>query len=415
VSRCEAPAAAAHLNQSERLIDWAIKMNDLSQAEWLRLIRVVFPVLEQDRALGIIVDLPKQAEEDNPAWRRRPRLAAGWHAMLAPQATELGLQEVALLAYENVGLNNADLPATWLRVAAALPETSETLSQYGELQEAEQIFRRFQLFLAPTEHSATAPLKVNGKKYGFRAATMPGFRADMIPALRVDYQQVFQRLLTLKEKLDNAERAEIVFAVDHRRECSMVFDLRHRQATVSSGRFFKAGEVGNLPSGETYIVPYEGEKEEPSATEGILPVQVGDSLLYYTIKRNRARSVAGEGEAVRQEADRLVQEPAYGNMAELGFGVLADFGITPIGEILLDEKLGFHVGFGRSDHFGGFVGAGQFSAPARMVHLDRIYVPACQPRVSVQELALIYADGRRERMIHRDRYTVFAGPMADPA
>lgn len=41
---------STHLNQSERLIDWAIKMNDLSQAEWLRLIRVVFPVLEQDRA-----------------------------------------------------------------------------------------------------------------------------------------------------------------------------------------------------------------------------------------------------------------------------------------------------------------------------------------------------------------------------
>ena len=84
----------------------------------------------------------------------------------------------------------------------------------------------------------------------------------------------------------------------------MVFDLRHRQATVSSGRFLQAGEVGNLPSGETYIVPYEGEKEEPSATEGILPVQVGESLLYYTIKRNRARSVAGEGDAVKSEAER---------------------------------------------------------------------------------------------------------------
>jgi len=385
-------------------------MNDLSQAEWLRLIRAVFPVLEQDRALGIIVDLPKRAEEDHPAWRRRRRLAAGWHAMLAPQAAQLGLQEVALFAYENVGLNNADLPTTWLRIAAALPDTSESLSQYGELLEAEQIFCSYQLFLAPTEHSATAPLKVNGKKYGFRAATMPGFHVDMIPALRVDYEQVFQRLLLLKEKLDNAERAEIVFTVDRRRECSMVFDLRHRQATVSSGRFLKAGEVGNLPSGETYIVPYEGEKEEPSATEGILPVQVSESLLYYTINRNRARSVAGEGEAVRQEAERLEREPAYGNMAELGFGVLADFGIAPIGEILLDEKLGFHVGFGRSDHFGGFVGAGQFSAPAQMVHLDRIYVPACQPRVSVQELALIYDDGRRERVIHQDRYTLFARP-----
>ena len=47
-----------------------------------------------------------------------------------------------------------------------------------------------------------------------------------------------------------------------------------------------------------------------------------------------------------------------------------------------------------------------------MVHLDRIYVPACQPRVSVQELVLIDAVGSRERVIHQDRYTVFAGPRA---
>lgn len=80
------------------------------------------------------MDLPKQAEEDNPAWRRRRRLAAGWHAMLATQATELGLQEVALLAYENVGLNNGS--AGHLAARRRRSALSETLSQYGELQEA---------------------------------------------------------------------------------------------------------------------------------------------------------------------------------------------------------------------------------------------------------------------------------------
>jgi len=59
--------------------------------------------------------------------------------------------------------------------------------------------------------------------------------------------------------------------------------------------------------------------------------------------------------------------------------VLAGAGV----EVLLDEKLGLHVAFGRSDHFGGRVGPTDFSSPAEVIHLDRIYIPATQPRIAV--------------------------------
>ena len=187
----------------------------------------------------------------------------------------------------------------------------------------------------------------------------------------------------------------------------MVFDLLHRQAHASGGRFPDAGTAGNLPSGEAYIVPYEGEKTADSRTEGILPVQFEDQVVRYVVKKNRARQVQGTGMIAEQERERLKSEPAYGNMAELGFGVLADFGVRPIGEILLDEKLGFHIAFGRSDHFGGFVGVGQFSVPQAVVHIDRIYIPDIQPRVRVEYIDLLFHEDKTIRMMENGSYTMF--------
>jgi hypothetical protein len=102
-------------------------------------------------------------------------------------------------------------------------------------------------------------------------------------------------------------------------------------------------------------------------------------------------------------------------MAELGFGVLGDFGLGPIGEILLDEKLGLHVAFGRSDHFGGRVGPSDFSSPAEVIHLDRIYIPAAQPRIGVLSVVLRYPDASREVLMENGKYKLFQAAEGPPA
>jgi leucyl aminopeptidase (aminopeptidase T) len=187
----------------------------------------------------------------------------------------------------------------------------------------------------------------------------------------------------------------------------MHFDLRWRAAHASSGRFPELGTAGNLPSGEAYIVPYEGEAGEESRTAGTLPVEIDGEAVLFTIRANHAVTVEGDGPAAQAERAHLAAEPAYGNMAELGFGVLADFGLEPIGEILLDEKLGLHVAFGRSEHFGGAVGPKDFSSPAAVIHLDRIYIPQAQPRIGVNAVVLGFADGRRETVMAGGAYTIF--------
>jgi leucyl aminopeptidase (aminopeptidase T) len=382
-------------------------MMTLAPEELVALVRSVFPRFETDRALAILVDIPRDAKLDNPDWKERRRLAAEWHALLQARKEEVPLAEVMLVAYPDVGSNNADLPADGFLMDGPMAEIAAELEQAGKRVSFEQVFSTTQLFLAPTEFSTTAPLKNAARRFRFRAATMPGFAAVMIPALRIDYGEVARRVDALKTRLDEAEHADVSFTVDGKSEYGIHFDLRHRKAHASAGRFPELGTAGNLPSGEAYIVPYEGEAGEASLTAGTLPVEINGELVIFSILANRAVAVDGEGAAAQAERGHLAAEPAYGNMAELGFGVLADFGLEPIGEILLDEKLGLHVAFGRSDHFGGNVGAKDFSTAAAVIHLDRIYIPQAQPRVAVGSVTLGYPGGRSESVMADGAYTIF--------
>lgn len=384
-------------------------MKKLSVEELTKLIQAVFPTQRGDRKLGILIDIPQNSRKDHPEWKLRRTMAYEWYKALKIKTAALGLEKIALIAYPDVESNNADLPREAFFIFGSPPSITPHLED-EDLAEAvlfTHVFREFQLFLAPTEYSTTAPLKNAAKQYGFRAATMPGFSPKMIPALRIDYNEVFRRVSIIKDKVDPAEWAEVIFKVDNDKEYEMFFDLRYRKGHLSSGRFPDKGTAGNLPSGETYIVPYEGEKGEKTKTRGILPAQLGNDVVLFTVEENRAVSVEGEGEAVEIERDHLQREPAYGNMAELGFGVLADFGLTPINQVLLDEKLGFHIAFGRSDHFGGAVSPKDFSSPKEVIHLDRIYTPATQPRISVKSIVLGYQNNQREKIIENDKYLVF--------
>ncbi len=386
----------------------------LSGAELLRLLRGVFAPKPEEGSVAFLVDVPPEPARDRDAWRVRRALAHEWVRSLAENRSPERL-EPFLFLYPAVGQNNADLPERlfpWSK--DRLPASGRELA--GQPAQAlEEILARHRLVVAPTEYSATAPLKNLARRLGFRAATMPGFSPAMIPALRLDIPTIHQRVLRLAELLTAAEWAEFVFAVDGAREERLTLDLRHRAAHLSSGRLVEPGTAGNLPSGEAYIVPYEGERPgDPSRSRGRLPVQLGDEIATYLIAENRARSVEGDGPATRQEAERLARDPAYGNLAELGLGVLGPLGVKPVGEVLLDEKLAPHLAFGRSDHFGGQVGPADFSAPERAVHIDRVYNRTLQPRVHLRALDLVLPD-RRVELVRDGEYVIDFGEPSGPS
>ena len=377
--------------------------DDLTREELVSLVRTVFAPRPEDRALAVLVDLPDPAAPDRPAWADRRGLAAGWAARLAEAREELGLERVDLVLYRNVRQPNADLPErawTW-DPAAPLPADADAVPAGTPEVAMEDVLAGHELLIACTEMSATAPLKLAARRLGFRAATMPGFSREMIPALRLDWEEIDRRCRVLAGVLDEAEAAHFLFeAAGDLHELTL--DLRFRRATASGGLVREPGRAGNVPSGETYIVPYEGEREgEPSRSAGTIPVDLDGEVVLYEIRENRAVAVHGEGPAAAREREFLAAEPAYGNLAELGLGVLGEFGIRPIGELLLDEKLGPHIAFGRSDHFGGIVGAKDFSRPENVVHIDRVFLPEMQPGVLLRSLVLTFPGGG-SRVLFRD-------------
>ena len=383
-------------------------MERLNGEELAQLIRSVFSLSDSDKRVALLVDLPDSQTPDTERWKARRGIVWDWTGLLGDQSEALALESVSCFAYPNVHSNNADLP----ELAYALTRSPESLvavdlPSSGTQAAFTELLSEHQILLAPTEFSTTAPLKLMAKKYRFRAATMPGFSTEMIPALRLDYGEINRRVHAIKEKLDAATAIDIRFIIDGQEATDIHFDLRFRTAHASGGRFPEPGTAGNLPSGESYIVPYEGEKETESESAGLLPVQFGEEIVRYRIEKNKAVQVESVGSRSDEERKKIITEPAYANIAELGFGVLKDFGIQPSGSILLDEKLGLHIAFGRSDHFGGAVGVKDFTAPDRVIHIDRIYIPEMQNRIQPEEVVLTMEDGTPFILMEQSVYTLF--------
>ena len=381
----------------------------LSGTELKSLIQSVFSLSPNDKKLAILIDSPDKTIPDNPQWKKRREIAQDWTRELKHVKSDLHLESIDLVAYRNVHSNNADLPEVAYIIKAITENMlAENLTNLGLSISMKQILSDHQIVIAPTEFSATAPLKLLSKNYGFRAVTMPGFSREMIPALKLDYEEINRRVNQIKDELDPAIGMEMKFKVQNENEYLMHFDLRHRKAHASGGRFPNPGTAGNLPSGEAYIVPYEGELEDDSLSQGILPVQFEDEIVLYSIKKNKAVDIHSEGKYSDIEREKIKREPAYANISELGFGVLKDFGCTPTGSILMDEKLGLHIAFGRSDHFGGAIGVKDFSSPEKVVHIDRIYIPETQNRIDVEFVNITLPDGISKNLMRNGSYTIFS-------
>ncbi len=375
--------------------DWVLrcvtrKRAPLSDERLSTLVTQVFKVGESDKRITILIDIP-MTEEKTKTWEERNAFAQQWAKALKKQFPD---KEIRLAAYARTGANNGDLPETvkLCSLDGKIPADTNELDGLDSIS-LRELLGASQVVISPTKFSTTAPLKILAKEFGFRGVTMPSFTLPMVKALNVDFNEVARKCETVRGHLATSQGAEVVFEVDgkiHR----LLVDLRFREAHASSGLNPKPGMVGNLPSGETYIVPYEGEKPGiPSLTQGVVPVQFGEEVVLYRIEANRAVEVMTNGPVSQMERQRLLDNPAYGNIAELGFGVLQTMGVAPLAggadeNILLNEKIGFHLAFGRSDHLGGIVTPAMFSTPDKVVHIDRVYLPTMQPKIKIRRITL---------------------------
>jgi hypothetical protein len=354
----------------------------------------VFDPVAGERA-AVVVDRPVPGVPDNDAWRERRAMAAAWRDGLASLGARVGFATLPLVSFPATGRSGADFPSEG--------EASEkSISLTGVLGESS-------LLLAMTEFSMTAALcDVCKRRPGaevFRAASMPGVQKWMEEtSLAADYREVARRCRLLKSAFEGADHAEVLFSTGHR--CR--FDLRHRLSEADDGYLHRDKNddipVINLPSGETFEVPYEGEiKGDPSGTHGELPVHEDGQTVVFRVEANRIVEVIGKGSVADRYRTFFAADPARGNIAEMAFGCNDDAKVT--GNVLEDEKAGFHWAYGRSDHLGGTVGLETFRSPDHVVHQDIVY--AAGSPIAVASAELVQASGHRIAVIRDGAYVLW--------
>jgi len=148
----------------------------------------------------------------------------------------------------------------------------------------------------------------------------------------------------------------------------------------------------NLPAGEVYRCPNEAEN---SRTGGEIPAVFGDETVVFVVRNNQIIDVKGDGPVAEKKRQEFREEVALRNIAEVAIGCNDKAVVT--GNVLEDEKAGFHWAYGRSDHIGGTVGVEDFSSPDKVYHLDIVYAKG-NPIVCTR-FDFLFPDGTRKTAI----------------
>ncbi|MGM0900539.1 MAG: aminopeptidase [Bacillota bacterium] len=231
-------------------------------------------------------------------------------------------------------------------------QVMEDRSKSGEEppEETAKEILKYKLVFCLTKHSLThtvARKAANAK--GISVITMPGITEDMFleGAMSADYGIVEKETLEMTDKLTKA----IQVAIRTGNEYVLSIPIEGRNGVPSTGVFRKEAASGNLPSGEAYIAPVEGQAEGKIEINGsIAGIGLVDEPIVLTVEKGRLISATG------QIGEKLLSILGDGDgrlLGELGIGT--NYAARVTGAILEDEKAynTIHVAFGSNHTFGG--------------------------------------------------------------
>jgi len=212
----------------------------------------------------------------------------------------------------------------------------------------------FDVVLCPTSKSLThTDARRAASAKGARIATLPGVTEEiMARCMAADYEAIAARTRTLAGLMETAA----VIRVTAPGGTDVRLPVRGRRAYASTGLFREKGQSGNLPTGEAFLAPLEGESEGVVVVDGSMAgVGLVATPIRITVAGGVATAIEGGDEAVRL---RALLDPhgrdAY-TVAEFGIGTNDRAVIT--GVILEDEKVmgTIHIAFGDNKSMGGSV------------------------------------------------------------
>jgi len=302
---------------------------------------------------------------------------------MAHQHFYLGLQNGAL---DELGMTGGEMFAFRCTYGSNLDLADDVWDTEGRLLSLDaDIYPNYDIVLCISTFSATAPLTVKCRQFGFRGATLHGLNEVILNSgLAVDYHEVSGDAERLRLALTKADSIEIDFALEDGRVLTAWLGLDGQEAQKSHGLCLgRNPDIANLPAGEVYFVPNDARGQFPmkyeDGTLGILNVE-NRCIIHSTL-------IQGNQATIDAHNARLTDDPMTGTLGELGFGTQ----VLPVsGADIQDEKvLGTcHLATGRDDHLGGDILPSMFKKHENSTHDDILFAPHKTPNFNISQVRM---------------------------
>ncbi|HCY58046.1 MAG TPA: hypothetical protein DHU78_04230, partial [Opitutae bacterium] len=287
-------------------------------------------------------------------------------------ANEVGYSCVDFLAFKTTGGSNLD------------PEDEVTDANGNVLSFEDDVCPKYDIILAITDYSLTAPLTAMAKVHDFRGATLHGVNDIILGSgLAVDYTIISEQAEVFRNTLDKTDSFELNFQIE---ESSFTLNIEcNGQTAQKSHGLCPPGkpDIANLPAGEVYFVPENAS--------GSFPFRYSDGTLAEMVVVDgaikKAIFISGDQTLIDERNLQLSEDPATGIIGELGFGTqLLPFS----GKDIQDEKIlgTCHVATGRSDHLGGNLTPELFNSRLNASHDDILFAPPKTPEITVTSVKM---------------------------
>lgn len=221
-------------------------------------------------------------------------------------------------------------------------------------REIAELMKMVDVVLCPTTKSLThTDSRRAASDKGVRVATLPGVTEEiMVRCMNADYNQIAERTFRLCDEL---EKTSIV-RVEAPGGTNITMPVKGRKAHASSGLFRERGLWGNLPTGEAYLAPLEGESQGVVVVDGSMAgVGMVREPIKIVVKDGYATDITGGPEAKRLIA--LLEPHGLDARTVAEFGIGTNDKATLTGLIIEDEKVmgTIHIAFGDNKSMGGSV------------------------------------------------------------
>jgi aminopeptidase len=212
----------------------------------------------------------------------------------------------------------------------------------------------FDVVLCPTSKSLThTEARRAASNAGVRIATLPGVTEEaMVRCMNADYHAIAARTLKLCALMETTR----IVRVQAPSGTDITMAIAGRQAYASTGLFHEKGQSGNLPTGEAFLAPLEGQSNGRVVVDGSMAgIGMLSEPIHISVKDGYATDISGGSQA--QELVALFDKHGRDarNVAEFGIGTNDRATLTGI--VLEDEKVmgTIHIAFGDNKSMGGSV------------------------------------------------------------